>query len=140
MNKENLQRMASYVATIPQEQFNMSSFREREMLNPIPYCNTVGCIIGHCTALDAENVKYNHMTNRGVLFKSWAIEFTGIWDLNKFTYLFAGSWESKDNTPMGAAKRIQYVIDNGFPSEDVMKSEIYDLKRTNFVYSDIEVN
>lgn len=34
-----------------------------------------------------------------------------------FSFLFASSWEGKDNTPIGAAGRLRYVYDIGIPDD-----------------------
>ncbi len=115
MYKENLLKMADYIETIPQEQFNMGTFRFNDKcVNP--ECNSVGCIIGHCTILDAENVINNFMKPSNIInFQAWSEEFTGIKGNNTWEYLFSSEWLTSDNTPTGAAKRIRYVVEHGLP-------------------------
>lgn len=122
MNKENLLKMADYIETIPQESFDMSDYRTGQW--ETPECNSVGCIIGHCTVLDkvtAANVK---MWDETIDFQLWSYSFTKInvesaeWD-----YLFHSMWKYADNTPTGAAKRIRYFVENGLP--DTWEEEMY---------------
>lgn len=114
MNKENLLRMADYVETIPQEQFDMECYRYDD--KTLPECNSVGCIIGHCTILDADNLpRYGNGT---IDFFEWGEKFTGIgWRSVDWVYLFDGMWCDTDNTPTGAAKRIRHYVENGLPED-----------------------
>lgn len=110
MNKANLQRMVDHLCTISDNQFDMRGYR----LNgdkASPECNSVGCVIGHCTVLDSENVKQNYLnSDTGIIkFTDWSYDFTGLhgylWD-----FCFGGAWVDTDNTIEGAIKRIESVI------------------------------
>jgi hypothetical protein len=113
MNIPNLLKMAEYIATVPQEMFDMEQYRD-EFDERYPKCNTVGCVIGHCTVLDRlENIP---TFNNKICFVQWSQEFTGInvsseeWD-----WCFSWKWAQSDNTPTGASKRIKYLIEHGLP-------------------------
>jgi hypothetical protein len=115
MNKENLLKMADYIETIPQEYFNMQFFRQE--LKKYHKCNSVGCIIGHCTILDEEE-NFPRYVNGDIDFNKWSKQFTGI-DLysDSYLYLFSSRWSVTDNTPTGAAKRIRHFVENGLPKD-----------------------
>jgi hypothetical protein len=117
MNKENLQRMADYIRTVPREKFDMLEFRGGE--GKKAECDSVGCVIGHCTVLDAENIKARFTDVDGeIRFAIWSEEFTGLslhrsgWD-----WCFSADWIYIDNTPEGAALRIEWLIENGLPED-----------------------
>lgn len=116
MNKENLLKMADYIETIPQEQFDMKEFRTLDEDRVLPECNSVGCIIGHCTALDADNLpRYD---GGKIDFNEWGQKFTEISRVSDdWYYLFSSWWKYTDNTPTGAAKRIRHYVENGLPED-----------------------
>jgi len=117
MNRENLKLMADYIETIPQEKFDMERFRTGEKVKH--KCNSVGCILGHCTVLNKNPLPLYKSGN--IDFYAWSKEFTGLDpDSSEWAYLFASEWEDGDNTPTGAAKRIRYLLENGLP-EDLYK-------------------
>lgn len=123
MNKENLLRMADYIETIPQEQFDMEVFREGGRTSP--KCNSVGCIIGHCTALDDPENLPRYFYGE-IDFDLWSEKFTGIGLFSRdWRYLFGGGWAKNDNTPTGAVKRIRHYVEHGLPQdwEEQMRGE-----------------
>ena len=118
MNRENLGRMSDYIRTISQEQFSMIDYRsgQQETIE----CDSVGCIIGHCTILDLpENIPirtYFHGGGNSKLFDIWSTRFTGLESHSKeWLWCFAYYWKYSDDTPEGASKRIDYLLDNGLP-------------------------
>ena len=121
MNKENLQRMADYIRTIPQELFDMSNYRctniEEGGNISEPICNSVGCVLGHCTVLDAGNIRQILKTDLVLSYEAWAEQFTGMARQRDnpatWLYCFGSAWAYEDNTPEGAANRIEYVIKHG---------------------------
>lgn len=112
--------MADYIATIPQEKFDMTWFREDEY-KYTHECNSVGCVIGHCTVLDDwDNIPKEK--NGEIDFVEWAEEFTGLDAISSFGFTewlwcFSGSWAGIDNTPIGASKRIMWLIEHGLPED-----------------------
>jgi hypothetical protein len=112
MNKENLLRMADYIETVPQEKFDMELFRAGD--GNTPECNSIGCIIGHCTVLDTKPLPI--YINGNINFYEWSQSFTGInRESYDWIYLFSWEWAATDNTPTGAAKRIRHYVENGLP-------------------------
>lgn len=128
MNKKNLLRIAELADTISPEKFDMSIYRNfagtESQLTPA--CNSVGCLIGHATILNKALFR-RLLKKHGVcdqLFIDWSEEFTGIKNLDEWEYLFSWRWNKADNTPTGAAKRIRYVLEHGFPSYSRMSEEM----------------
>ena len=116
MNRKNLKRMADYIRTIPQSRFNMKFYgSDFEM---IPECHSVGCAIGHCSvfATKKDLNKYNICNEFD--FVAWSEKFTGLKaGLKKWSWCFAGSWNEIDNTPEGAVKRIEWLLNYGLPDD-----------------------
>jgi hypothetical protein len=118
MNRENLQRMADYIRTISAENFDMYVYREGDHL--VQYssseCKTVGCVIGHCTILDVENLPRNGDGSGSILFATWSETFTGLEACSKeWDWCFSYKWSTVDNSPEGAARRIEHMLDKGVP-------------------------
>jgi len=114
MNKENLKLMADYIETIPQEKFDMERFRTGEIKHH--ECDSVGCVIGHCTVLDKNPLPLHKSGD--IAFYAWSKEFTGLPSLSPdWQYLFSSEWETVDNTPVGAASRIRHFLENGLPQD-----------------------
>ena len=114
MNRKNLNRMADYIETIPQEKFNMATYRTGELLKH--ECDTVGCVLGHCTILDKRPLPILRSGN--INFYAWSIKFTGLGPFsNEWRYLFASGWGAVDNTPIGAANRIRHFLEKGLPTD-----------------------
>ena len=112
MNRKNLNRMADYIETIPQDRFDMDNFRTGEKVKH--ECDSVGCVIGHCTVLDKNPLPMNYIGD--INFSEWSFEFTGLYpNSDEWDYLFASEWGAVDNTPKGATKRIRYFLLRGLP-------------------------
>ncbi len=87
IKKRNLKRTREYIAEVDGYMLKMYYYREGTLYNPI--CNSIGCIIGHATALDAENVKKNFTNKYGIRFEPWSREFFGTGKKSKlWQYLF----------------------------------------------------
>jgi hypothetical protein len=111
INLENLIRMADYIETVPQEKFDMWRYRYGNQLKP--ECDSVGCVVGHCTILEDGNLP--RLGSYLINFSKWVRKFIGT-DSNRVElYLFSSDWVHTDNTPAGAAKRIRYYVANGLP-------------------------
>jgi len=119
MNRANLLRMAKYIAEVPQEKFNMFDFRTGD--KSTIECNSVGCVIGHCTVLEnlEELEKFRTLGPKNIDFDfdSWSAVFTGLpSNEDKWGWCFGYSWVYSDNTPKGAAQRIVYLVNHGLPT------------------------
>ena len=118
MKRENLQLMAAHLKTnvIP-ENFDMEKYRgdDDDFSNPV--CGSVGCTVGTCSVLDVENVIENFTNSDGrIEFTAWSEDFTGLLGVeDEWGWCFASDWKTKDNTPTGAALRIEWLLNNGLP-------------------------
>lgn len=112
MNKENLQRMADHIRTIPQEMFGMSDYRTGD--RHTAECDSVGCVLGHCTVLETGELP--RYLNRSIDFIAWEESFTGTTQ-EEWEWCFSDNWSETDNTPEGAALRIEWLIKNGLPED-----------------------
>ena len=117
MKRENLQLMANHLKTnVLPENFDMGKYRVLYDFSN-PECGSVGCAVGNCTVLDSENVMYNftYPYDR-IEFTDWSEYFTGLlgggdeWD-----WCFDSAWRNTDNTPTGAALRIEWLLKYGLP-------------------------
>lgn len=112
MNKENLLKIANYIETIPQEMFDMETYRYGDMRTV--ECDSVGCVIGHSTVLFPEivgnhRVKNDVLWKDQILFRDFSEEVTGLEDI-EWGWCFSNAWSYIDNTPTGAAKRIRMLV------------------------------
>ncbi len=140
MNVENLQKIADHIRTVPQEMFDMHHYRVKlaatrqidyESSWAKPECDSIGCAIGHSTVLDIENVKKNFMHDiagkPAISFAHWSEQFTGLSKSTpQWVWCFATNWGRVDNTPEGAARRIEWLVKNGLPKnwdEQMMSNE-----------------
>ena len=119
MKRENLQRMADHLKTnVKQENFHMGKYRGfYDFINP--ECGSVGCPVGTCTVLDAENVIENFTNSEGEIdFLAWSKDFTGMyWGEYEWSWCFGSTWSKTDNTPTGAALRIEWLLNYGLPAD-----------------------
>lgn len=91
MNIHNLKRMYNHILTVPEELLDMQYWRKEGAEMTRYECNTVGCIIGHCIALDTSIVK--RRSDDAIDFERWSEDFleirssSSVWD-----FLFAMEW------------------------------------------------
>ena len=124
-NIENLKRAFNHVLlNVSESQFDMSYFRRykwgssdgliiRDLISH--ECNTVGCIIGHCSILDTEENFYTYES-----FAEWADSFFDIQGNDiLYNFLFSGIWG--DNELMTGSKR-QALLRLMFAIEDIETS------------------
>lgn len=130
-DKKTLLKVADFIEKLPQEKFHMGKYRCNKNHNwlrnnsgSFQYefdrnnCGTVGCILGWCPFIEGlEPMLSDYEKMRG--FPFWErysdriFDFTtqdDIWD-----YLFHSDWELVDDTPIGAAKRLRYIVEFGLP-------------------------
>ena len=117
MKRENLQLMADHLETsvIP-ENFHMGQYRGfYDFSNPV--CGSVGCTVGTCSVLDANNVITNFTYPNGQIdFLAWSEDFTGLLGVeDEWSWCFGSTWSKTDNTPAGAALRIEWLLKYGLP-------------------------
>jgi len=104
--------MADYIRTVPQKSFTMDTYRISSG-DESAKCNSVGCVIGHCTILDEQ--LFNRLSPYGI-FEQWSYLFTELFqDSPQWDWCFNGLWSYCDDTPTGAADRIEWLLSNGLP-------------------------
>lgn len=74
-------------------------------------CGTVGCALGHGPEAGISGREYTMWT------EYCKQEFGLSWGSDAWLWCFSGRWSSYDNTPRGAAKRMQYLLQHGAPPE-----------------------
>ena len=106
--------MADYVRTVPQEYFTMSYYRSGS--DKYHKCDSVGCVIGHCTVLDdIDNIP---TINDEINFTEWSENYTGlIAGESEWVWCFDSNWKPIDNTATGAADRIKWLLNHGLPED-----------------------
>lgn len=118
MNIKNLKKAMKFISTLPADKFDMRQWRNK--YDHIDHnCNSVGCIIGWCTALDTpENLDKFRFSNGEIHFEDWSEHFFEVnYDSNVWDYLFSSYWSDKDttNTPEHAIYRIKNILDGYKP-------------------------
>lgn len=118
MNIENLITLATYLEQLPANysHFHMRTFyyehgfAEYEYPNQVPAapdCGTIACAIGHGPAagLPAKDGE------------GWLSYSKRVFDTTprEWDWCFSADWQTTDNTPQGAAKRIRHLIEFGLP-------------------------
>jgi hypothetical protein len=112
VNRKNLIKLRDYLRGPLKARFGMSSFGNDEG----PTCGTVGCALGHatyCVAPKGINEDWDDYGNR-------------LFDLlgdDEWEWLFDADWCEVDNTPEGAAVRIDILLESGVP--DDMQDQLY---------------
>jgi len=121
--KVNLLKLAAYLRGLDREKFNMRSFYKRydeysgrlvivgpsgvgQYSTTPNYCNTVACAVGCGPAAGVPVID----TDTGWSIYSQRV-FTSCartWD-----FLFSIGWVNIDNSPSGAAKRIEFLLEHG---------------------------
>jgi hypothetical protein len=119
MNKQRLLDAADWAEkNIDPKMFDMSDYRTGDKNKP--ECDSIGCMVGHLTAMDAENVMENYLNRYGnIHFLNWSRDLFEVegyeWD-----YLFNESWAQVDNTLEGAIARMRRLA-NGMTDEEILE-------------------
>lgn len=120
INVTNLLRMKEYLEGDKLTfGFHMRHFIYDELIDDTKLgCGTVGCVVGHALYrfMDVDQYRNEYDGHRwdDVSKDFFGIEGnTHLWD-----YLFSSDWHYVDNTPSGAAQRIQNVVDAVLMSKD----------------------
>ena len=118
MKRDNLQLMADHLKiSVNQDNFDMDQYRGDIDDFSDPECGSAGCTVGTCTVLDVENVIKNFTFPNGEInFRAWSEDFTGIYRA-EWAWCFGYAWAKTDNTPIGAALRIEWLLNHGLPDE-----------------------
>lgn len=107
MNRENLKKLADYLLSGElKAKFNMTFFAALGYTLS-DTCGTVGCAVGHGPYAGIPKLPDE-------IWPDYAIRVFGIGQ-EDFAWCFSGSWDGVDNSPIGAAKRILWLLEKGRP-------------------------
>lgn len=110
-----LLRLAEYLLMLPDdyEEFSMGlyslnhGYRGRKPVK----CGTTACALGHAPyAVGSPRRRLGADTLEG--WEGYSIRVFGDLSADAYRFFYAGSWESCDNTPHGAAARILWMMEN----------------------------
>jgi hypothetical protein len=77
-------------------------------------------MVGHLTAMDAENVMENYLNRYGNIdFPNWPGDYFDL-TFYEFRYLFASEWIEIDNTLQGAIARMRRLA-NGMTDQEILE-------------------
>ena len=113
MNKKNLIKAVELFMQIPQDRFDMLSYRRpyKNIIvnNKNKFCETVGCGAGHLTAIipDTQIV----LKRRSIDYLKTSLIYLDLC-LDEWRFLFEAEWTKIDNTPRGLCQRIIYLLKN----------------------------
>lgn len=108
--RANLEKLAKALETVPQEQFGMRAFNSARLPPERAYpCGTVACALGWSPVYVEPPVGYEGWLEYGE-------RVFGIGPLEtEWEWCFGGGWRHYDDTPLGASKRIRYMLKHGVP-------------------------
>ena len=117
MNKQRLSDAADWAEkNIPPEMFDIEFTRKGDKESPV--CNTIGCMVGHLTAIDADNVSENYTVKKlSINFMDWSQDYFDIDDIEWY-YLFSAKWAKQDGTLNGAIERMRSLA-NGMTDDEI---------------------
>lgn len=121
MNRENLEKLATYLESLPKDydRFDMSVYMDVPGSEPGVWpssmriqdapCGSVACAVGHGPAA---GIPFSHEDAQ-----CWALYGDRVFGLSEreWPWCFGYSWVNADNTPHGAAARIRYMLACGVP-------------------------
>lgn len=114
--RDNLQKLADFIRTVPQEKFSMYKYRDYGEQRTHE-CKTIGCSLGYAPQVLYDN--YNDVPKYIDLiidFDKISIDMFGIESFEReWTWMFGLKWIRVDNTPTGAADRIEWFLKHGLP-------------------------
>ena len=149
--KANLLKLATHLKKLDRAKFDMSGFyeyyddKEQEIISLTPdelevydteptHCGSVACAVGcgpaagiQVTETDEDWDTYSRRVfiqrneegeflDRFLAFRTW-------------TFLFSGCWSQIDNSPLGAAERIEFLLENGLKGiwpDDMNEGDFFD--------------
>jgi hypothetical protein len=119
MNKQRLLEAADWAEkNIKPEMFDMQMFRHGQ--DSKPECDSTGCMVGHLTAINAENFVENYLNSYGnINFLNWSRDYFELKDY-EWSYLFHESWAEVDNTLEGAIARMRRLA-SGMSEKEILE-------------------
>ena len=133
MNKENLKKAIDYLEADYDdinERFNMRYYRNDEFDEDFPICNSVGCLVGHLTAIDADNVNDNFkVQNARIRFEDWSYNFFGVSCGNPdWNFMFGNKWAHtpESSTLRQGINRMKYMLEHERHPKDWKWGDTYE--------------
>lgn len=133
--QQNLQDLADYLKAYaakrsseevnePTAAFGMGRFFNDELDKTAHQCGTSACAVGHYAIMREFECTEVSVIDKNLCELSWhkfSEEHIGVASHNEqapiWDWLFSGRWQVYDDTPLGAAARIEYFLENGVPDE-----------------------
>lgn len=121
MNRKNLEILRDNIMMVPQELFNMATYRgepDDEIHDYSEFksksdCGTLGCALGWCPFIEGLDVKTGDFNKEGLSFYLYGDRLFGFEKNDRlFDWIFDMGWKQVDNTPLGVSLRIQYLFDH----------------------------
>lgn len=113
-HESNLRRLAAYLLGEElQAEFDMDDFSKNYDIEETN-CGSAGCAIGHGPYAGIPkrgNELWVEYSDRALMSREVRTD-TKCW-----YWCFSGDWKHTDNTPIGAARRILWMLGNGVPDE-----------------------
>lgn len=145
LHRKNLALLRDHLRTVPQERFNMRQFAQTpdDELGPndlkvvtdsaVPdyACGAVCCAVGRGPAAGIEPLDKESWSE--YCFRVFGVGFQGYRSREfAFLWLFDMEWALSDNSPTGAAERIDWYLARGVP--DDYDAQVY--RRAPLCYAD----
>ena len=130
MNKENIQKGIDYLEANYDDiskRFDMWHYRV-DPNDYLPTCKSVGCLVGHLTALDVGNINQNYKSDYSSLnFQNWSEDFFDVYD-EDWCFLFGGAWstDSETNTLQQGINRMKYMLEHERHPKDWKWGDTYE--------------
>lgn len=118
--RDNLKKLADHLASLPEgyREFDMQHYvttsggsSDRRPSEVIPGCGTICCAAGHGPLIGI----------KAHLGEDWTVYIDRVFlddnSIADFSWMFSGQWTQVDNTPQGAALRINWYLEHGAPSD-----------------------
>lgn len=133
-HEKNFKKLSSYLRTLPEdyEHFDMGVFFDRPGVLYVNYdspsditpemynqCGTVACAVGHGPAAGITGFDGYWSEYAEEAFGAIPVDLTLENGSIVFVWCFGSQWSNSDNTPLGAADRIDYMLSKGIPEDYV---------------------
>ena len=126
--KDNLAKLSKYLSKLPKKynRFNMSTYMTKQTPNDNVYlpinakeqitkCGTIACALGHGPSAGIKPKDEMSWQEYSALFTKE--------NSPEEEWCFSPWWRYVDNTPHGAAERINYLLNKGLPKD--WKDQMY---------------
>ena len=143
MNKENIQKAINYLEANYDDistRFDMEHYRgnplgkyftEKPGDEYLPVCDSVGCLVGHLTAIDADNFKDD---NGRIHFNGWSKRFffddsdDADYVDDAWYFMFGSGWSRspETNTLQQGINRMKCMLEHEQPPEDWEYEDTYE--------------